>query len=604
MNATSKPFTPKKSNISSNKNTRITPQNNINCAKYDKIIDPKNSHNLTIKPKKKKNKKSQNINKSNKNNKLLEQNKKTHETKKDGKIHENTKDQKINITSELGQSVGEIKNNTDKGRILINNENSRVQIYKEFTDLLGVCCDSFCGGEPCDVTDQVLNIMELYRSLTGEYPYDSILYFCVPAFIKYLQIDGIKPEIYEDICKHITTAISEGDNLPYWDILRNSLNKCGKEWSNKELFISTISNNNGAKVLVQASQLGFRDHRFEHAIITLQRFIRYRKQNPLKNFNNRNEWLSNFNKSHHCPQSDWKQHLIHLDSFAETTHRFETSDEDSEISFVRWNRKCIPEFFIEFIKSNKQFYDYEFSFGVSDFVSGGISVPNFDELVKMKRDQLYRKNFEFLMDDDAVAKTGILIRLLANKTLTSFRNPERDILKFINFTLNDPPPKWVEKHYIRDTPIAKCYIDRLNSLGFTDLELIFSILPKCLSSFGRDLLYRFSQIQIDTLDVSLTRQWFLDLVIDSIKDICDFTSNDQKIITCDEKIFNKFLKTKTPERREFDHAIKLAKYYLYNIQRKIINGGVLYDYKIWVEPVKVSPVLLPNQLEAKIGENH
>ncbi len=491
-------------------------------------------------------------------------------------------------------------------------EEARVAAHTRFQEAFDSICDDYWSGRPVTAqsTEWLISTMEFYRAIAGEYPYDESYSACPPAFTKYLEAEGLKPEIFEDVRRHVITAIANGDRAPYWDTLHRLLAASGREWDDTELFLDQIAPAGGARVLVEASRLGWADHRFEHAILTMQRLWRHRRANPLKDATKRREWFAEFERLHHVREPSWAAHEIHMRSFGETSRRFGPNDEPYEASFVRWNRKCIPELIAQYARTGGNFYDYELSGGVLMLLDPeGGGMVNLRGLVDGRRDALYRQNLEFLLNDDALTKTNILIRCLAEKSLDRPRNAARDVLKFVEFTLNEPPPQWVqtvridgkgthfetaftERRLARDTPIAKCYLDRLDKLPIHELASVFRVLPGCLATHGRDLLYRFSQVNVAALAPPELAQWFLDITIDDLESVCEGSAVRPEAL-------GKHLRDGTLDRDEAAQALLRA--HLESAQKLVVSGQRLYDYTIWIEPVKVNPVILPTFREAAVG---
>jgi hypothetical protein len=496
-------------------------------------------------------------------------------------------------------------------------EEARAEAFTCFDEALGDLLECYINDLPVDDdTERTLDAMETYRGLTGHYPYAEVYSYSAAAFTRYLRAEGIQPEIYEDVRRHVTSAIIRADKAPFWDALRDALVASEREWPDKELFLLSVAPGGGARVLGEAAQLGFVDHRLEHAIILIQRAIRFRRDSP-PSPHDRGEWLAAFEKLHHAPDPNWVENGVHLASFAETTRRFEGYDSDYELSFVAWNRRCIPEFIVDYARTYREFFDHELTYGidaalrsehVGSFVDDSTGV-RIEELVAAKRDRLYRLKLEYLLDDDALAKTNVLIRVFAEGNLDKPRNPRRDVLKFIGFALNEPTPSWVptDGRLGRSTAVAQCYLERLDSLPFYGVEEIFRALPKCLASYGRDLLHRFSKLDVGTLGAAEVRTWFLELVIDEVADLCSDTQ-------VDEKTFRSFLSEGAGRKFEeraarnapqasgaLAGAVELARERLQEVTARVRGGKPLYDYTIWVEPVKVSAVVLPDEREAKLG---
>ena len=223
-------------------------------------------------------------------------------------------------------------------------EDRRVEAYGEFTSALGGACECSLNPEhssPEELaaeTKRALEAMEGYRALTGEYPYDESYVYCPPAFVRYLRREGLKPEAYDDVPRLVTAAISTA--APYWGALRRALCDSARDWACQELFLERVGS---ARALAEAAELGWADSRLTHAVVTLQRLVRFRRAAPPGRLD-----LAAFERLHHVRDPSWAAAHIHLASFAETDLRFEDRDEMAEVSFVRWNRRCIPGFIFAF----------------------------------------------------------------------------------------------------------------------------------------------------------------------------------------------------------------------------------------------------------------
>jgi len=446
--------------------------------------------------------------------------------------------------------------------------------------------------------------MQMCRALTGVYPYSYWVVTCPSAFEMYLKAEGLKPEMFEDVRRIVTLAIRRGDAYP-WDTFRAVITAGGRtwhDWPERELYIRDVAPKGGVRVLCEAAQLGFVDHRLEHAIITIQRLVRYRRASPQGS-------LAEFERIHHQPEPSWRVHGIHLKSFSETGVHFSDEDIQDEASFVAWNRQCIPEYISELARGTVDVdADYEFSEGiplvVEEDVWGAVI-----KAIKDKREALYRKKMEFLLDDDALAKTGMLIRLHAENRLRKKRDARRDALKFISFALNEPAPATLARGSVRGVPVAKCYLERLDALPLHVVEDVFRALPFCLASYGRDLIHRFSKVKIDSLPLEEVRRWYLDIILDDAADVCAGTGVEVRALKAflGKDLGEKFAEA-APEgsvqiRAQVRRAADLARSHLSAVQQRVLAGKPIYDYSVWVEPVKVTPVTLVSDREAALGRD-
>jgi hypothetical protein len=488
-------------------------------------------------------------------------------------------------------------------------EAARVEAYAAYDKAIDIVSDSFLNAAPDDPeyvreTEEVLRAMEIYRGLTGHFPYNNSYWFCPPAFTEYLKVEGLRqPEIYEDVKRYIIEAArapAERGGPMYWDAYRDALQASTREWPDKELYFYEVAPG-ASRVVIEAAQLGFVDHRLEHAITLIQRMIRYRNA-PARTGQTHEEWLAEFERLHHSPDPSWHEKGIHLASFADTTKRFEGADSDAETSFVFWNRRCIPEFIETYARSSHNVYEFEFAFGVLEALGDGdreSKFPRLEQLVAEKRERFYEKSMQYLLDDDALAKTNALIRVYAEGGLGKLRNPRRDVLKFLSFSLNESGPG--PQNGPDSKQVAKCYLERLDALPLHAVGEIFRAMPKCLATHGRDIVYRFSKLDVDALAPHEVREWFLEIVIDEVADVCAGTQ-------VEEREFRAFLRECISADRggvsagRYAAAAGLARGKLADASARIRAKKPLYDYSIWVEPVKVKAVTLVDDREAALGQ--
>src|SRR5262249_26210790 len=109
-------------------------------------------------------------------------------------------------------------------------EEARAEAYERFDKALGDALEAYLNEEPdyeaC--AERVLREMEVYRGLPGHYPSSEAYHYCAAAFSESLRAEGVRPEIYEDVRRHVTAAIAEGDRSPFWDALRDALRAAGR----------------------------------------------------------------------------------------------------------------------------------------------------------------------------------------------------------------------------------------------------------------------------------------------------------------------------------------------------------------------------------------
>jgi len=445
------------------------------------------------------------------------------------------------------------------------------------------------GRVSAESTAEMVSAMRAYHAIAGQYPYDSQVAVCPGAFRLYLAgcAGGVKPEMLEDVRRAVALAVRFGDDYP-WDGLRALLAADGRdwrEWPDRELYVHSVAPRGGARALREAHALGFVDHRLEHALTTIQRLVRYRRASP-------GGTAGEFEALHHRREPSWPAHGVHLRSFAETGARFEVEDQDAEASFVWWNRQCIPEFIAELARRGVDpDADFEFASGVAVHLGW----EAWDELlsgIKRRRAALYERSLGYLTDDDALAKTAILARLHTEGRLGRPRDARRDVLKFVCFAVNEPPAEGGTVG-IRGVPVARCYLERLDALPLGVAEAVFRALPGCLAERGRDIIHRFSKVDVAALDPEGIRAWFRDVIVDEVRDVC---AGPEAGI--DAAAFKRYLAA--PAARPGPAADR-ARALLEHAQGRVRAGHPLYKYTVWAEPVRVFPVTLVSDREAALG---
>ncbi len=288
-----------------------------------------------------------------------------------------------------------------------------------------------------------------------------------------------------------------------------------------------------------------------------------------------------------------RKRCINLTSFDEVEGNY--NDEEDEAAIVHWNRGCIPQYISDCIKMRGSVDRYELSDGVQSIISsywGDLvyrkgcdevmkDAVSLTRLITIKKERIYEKQKNYLLDDDALAKIPILIRIYTEGGLDDWKNPKRDVLKFINFTLNEPKDSRMGPGGKKTTQVAQCYLDRLDSLPLTVVDDIFKHLDAVLAHNGRKLIHEFVKVDVSILDTLTLVKWFNELVIDDINDLVD-------VLKLEAKKLKKFLKGGA-DNAEIKN--KLTQY-LINVQNKIKSGVALYEYHIWNEPIVVTAVTL------------
>ncbi len=503
---------------------------------------------------------------------------------------------------------------------------SDADIYHDFVNQLDYFSDAYINNNiPSDeelltFNNKILPLMTEYESCTGQLPFNENYMYAPHLFNIYLIKSGIKPEIYDCLADIINFALYHTHIFPIfpWRALYIALKKANRTF-NIELYLTNIVEG-GAERLAELSEFGIVDHRLTHAVTTIQRLIRYGNSTPLKENSSdaaHRKWINEFEDMHHKREDCWDTHYIHLQSFDMVPP---CENVNIETAIVHWNRQLIPEYICALTTvKDDNLWCYELSDGINKVLSSYGAWIDYNgqndkyqesyldvaDIIKEKKEFIYAKKRNYLLDDDALTKIPHLIRLYVEGTLLQWKNPKRDVLKFLSYSIkcsvltatmrsasNECSARDLRSasNNINDdkvtsndnVEIASCYLARLDGLPLHVIETVFTHLDNCLAHHGRKLINDFSKLNIEKLNNEEIRIWFNNLVVDNVRDIA-------VELNMDEKLLNRFLKHGKGDIVLYrDIMIK----FLVNLKTKILNKQPLYDYKIWSEPITVSAVVL------------
>lgn len=483
-------------------------------------------------------------------------------------------------------------------------EKKRMELYIKFERSLDYTAPELIN-DPSFALNEALFLqnMEEYKLLFGAYPYVRSLLCSAAGFALYLQ-DGIQPEMYEDVRGMVQMCIEE-NMAAQWETLKQALSKCkvfdGKTPHPTEIYLHTVGS---ARILAEAHNLTpFRDHRLAHALVTIQRWWRFRAQHPLKYKNGpiaptdlarlKRRRLRLFEQTEH-DMTPVPKYYLHLHNPSQITEPLDCDnmsrggvDEELEDAIMKWNRRMLPKMLRDWSLTRSWGCpsQFEFYYGVENMC------PGFFLAMREKQEAILTRNREYLLDDDALTKiVNHLFRCYYEGRLKKWRDPKRDVLKFLSFRLNEAPPKFVGKQLIKDIPIATCYLEKLNTMPFHVLDEILRWVPKCLFTYGEDLCRRLEQLNVLGMTVLELRQWFLDMVIDDLEDVIRAAG----ITDITVKKFEHFLhmpaeslQLKAKESRFMQQCIGLLRKHVQEVQNSIRGKQPIYRYQIWTEPVKM-----------------
>ena len=433
-------------------------------------------------------------------------------------------------------------------------------------------------------SDKTADLMVRYFEATGEYPFSELLMLCPALFVLYLT-GGLGPALYEHVPDCVRLAVEETD-FP-WVSFRAALDAARAEsrggpfGPGAELFLNSVAPGR-AWVLCEAETLGFADHRLLHALTLLQRLWRFRRERlgtgPRRKLSPAE--ISEFERRFHAPEPDWARFHIHLAQPLPVGALRACNDEDGETSFLRWHRHLIPPLLREAFRAGGSPYDYDFLYGVEALLDTENEPSFLQRLFDAKREGVLARQRDFLLDDDALAKVNVLVTLYGEGRLFRPRDPRRDVLKFLCFSLREPG-KSAGEQWGSATPVARSYLNRLAGLPAHVVDEVFRILPTCLATHGRALLRDFAETDLGGLGSVALRGWYVSIVVDTDESVCEGHDVTPRALSAWVK------------GAEGTKAAALARKFLSESQLRIRSKQPLYEYKIWEQPVKVEAVLLP-----------
>jgi hypothetical protein len=389
--------------------------------------------------------------------------------------------------------------------------------------------------------DAIQPKMDRYRELTGYYSFISNYYDCPEALKLYVEVEGLDKIEEKDIKTYMYMFLENyiGDYYrsdsekshsccdSTWDIFKQRLSELEME---RNIYVDKCNN---TKILIEASEVGVKDPNLESAIVKIQRLIRGQD--------------SAIEKVKSSREIDYKH-----------------SDFDSEeISIVRWNSHCIPEFISSYIRNNVA--HVPFLYGVNSFIFGDTN-ESLQKLVYDKKCMLFEKFKQYTNSNDAMLKFHYFTSLIGNGDSDAVRCEYRDKLKFLNLTTN--------------TDIKEIVIEEFSRLSLSNMEIVIKRMPFLLS--GQSILQTFSKVQVKKLDDSSLRDWFLQIVCDSYDDLVkDKDLSAHRLM--------KYIELETDSRR----ARRLCRELLQSYQKVLNEGKPLYpDFRLGYIPLLSQQELL------------
>jgi hypothetical protein len=394
-------------------------------------------------------------------------------------------------------------------------------------------------------------------------------------------------EFPHDLRPNLTRAISwcvEIGLYASWKAIAKAIMDHNVDPGDKELFVNRLAGDDSPRILAEAYEFGFQDSRLTHAIITMQRLRRERAEFAT---------IKDFEKKHHQRESHWERKMIHMTNFSDdivlhSAYGDEgnaagegslwTMDNRLEFNIVRWNRKLIPKFIMNSIYTKQLLSDgYDMSDGVDMCINGEEHGERRDEyfsiceLIQSKKEQMLSRNKDYLLEDDSLAKIKMLISISGEGRLREFKNTERDVLKFIDIKINEPEETIFSVDGC-ETPVARSIANRIHHSKNAVLCDVFEVLPKCLSSYGRDILTKFKNVELDRLEAKGVRKWATNIIVDSCDSIAEAARDKDRITG---KKIELFLRGGSN-----DKVMEFLRGYLSEAQKKVKKGEVVYEYYV------------------------
>jgi len=413
------------------------------------------------------------------------------------------------INNSVVQSNSLINNSVVQSNSLINNSVVQFKVinetHEEILEKLSYTIEDIVGETPFN-----LEKIELAKELIikSNFAYDSFIRFCPDLFNFYLKNNGIIKDMEEDLI-YIIKDVIENKIAIDWNLFILKLSEYKFEFPqrNHELYLDNV---NDIQKLIDVTKFGFVDHRFNHAIILMQRLIRYVKSDPPPVIETeRKIWYNAFEEKHNKRDESWKLYNIRVESIKDIKN---ITMDNGEVSVLRWNRHLIPSY----IQSNF-INDKDLNFVIDLVPIIGISM---EELKNMKTEKilhLIKNNLNY----DFYSKLIEVASMYFTGEFDVFRSKNLNGLKYIEIypEFSDYGyPKYISKH-------------ALKFLFPYKLDVIHKVVEKTkslTSMSGLLLLGDFIDINIAKLTIDHLKDWFMKIAIDTLEEIVLSVKNEKK----------------------------------------------------------------------------
>ena len=394
-----------------------------------------------------------------------------------------------------------------------------------------------------------------------DYPYNGLIYFHKLPFDIYLNQNGIVDlKFIVDIPYIIKHAIA-GDIDINWNNFLSKLTMCTHDFSNRDLNLVKIKH---VDKMIDVSKMGFIDKRFEHAIITIQRLIRYNKKHQKPNeYMENKKWVDTFEKEHHCREKHWKTYGIHMNTLDDIKNI--KIMEDGETNILMWNSHLIQSYIHNYMcDSNDEcniIYNINYLMGINLHVLRKNKYTDIRNLIKGKVTYDYAKKFNLMKS-----------YYLENK-MNLWRCNDIDILKYMKIGggTND------------DTYYENVVFNELIHYQYDIAEKICKVLDVSTHEYGRKILSDFTKIDINKLSIDMLKHWFNLIVIWTLKDVVTGKIENEHIDTelktdIKEKTLHRFITGIVAEDtiKEYKKIVEYLKKILNKYQKLIINKKKIY----------------------------
>jgi hypothetical protein len=473
-----------------------------------------------------------------------------------------------------------IKDNSNKSKESLIKDNSSKSKESLIKDIFNKSKDNLViVNKPIDEYAELCDLLEEYQINNEEcpiyrisflmkevnYKYCPLYRFCPKAFYLYLinlpYCEAPDKDFIIDLPHIMKDAITGSDVM--WKVFISNVSIL--ENISKELYIEKVTD---TRRLIDAYQVGFIDHRLEHAITTIQRLIRYR--NKPENKELPKDWLSKFEQECHQPTEDWKKHHIHIKSLDDIPPGL---PDNAEQNIFHWNRQLIPEFiFDQYLCSKGDGYETKIYLDVTEFIGDGY---HNQKLYEMKKSRVNQLVFSHMTDDD-FNKLHLLIKYYSTSMFNLWRCEDIDKLKFL--CINNENQKTGTPATVSDDRVQK-RIAEFMYFKLTDLITIYKKLEVCNYAYGFFLLRDFVNINLNKLSIQELKTWYLHMIIEDLST----TGFDIK--------FKDFLQGCEMHQEEEDAMIKYIKNKLDECQNKVKQGIPIVSSFSYSTPI-VTPIRL------------